>query len=459
MPAKSLNKIPSDRRAIAKRLWRLSYPTMISFGLESFYDIVDMAWVGQISKEALSGVTIFSTLYMLFTVLNEIAGDASISLISQYYGRGEHEKTQLVAEQTISFKVVLAFCSLILMLLFIDPIMRFYSSDARVVSEGLRYGYFRIFFIPVLFASYSVNTIFRCTQDTVTPMKIMILSAVLNLILDPLLMFEQVPFVGLPGAGLGVLGAAVATIISSAVAFLYGFILLLSGRKGIRISFRGLFRLDAETDKKLFFVGLPTGLQLFVRQFFNAALIKFIASYGTTAIALAGINGKLNGFMVMPIFGMTMGGATLVGAALGRNEIKQAETIARVDAWVNAAMVGGVGLLTCLLAPQLMGLFSQDPVIIQNGVPMLYIMAVDLVLMAFGCGLKIVFSGSGYNRPKLITTLLSRWVIQLPAALLVVYAFRLPLIYFWATYVLADAFDLLVSLYYFRQPTWRYNRV
>lgn len=80
--------LPTEKKEIAKKLWTLSYPTMISFGLESFYDIVDMAWVGQISPESLSGVTIFSTIYMLFTVLNEVAGDASISLISQYYGRG-----------------------------------------------------------------------------------------------------------------------------------------------------------------------------------------------------------------------------------------------------------------------------------------------------------------------------------------------------------------------------------
>lgn len=451
--------LPTDKKDIAKRLWALSYPTMISFGLETFYDIVDMAWVGQISSEALSGVTIFSTLYMLFTVLNEVAGDASISLISQYYGRGDQETTQKVAEQTISFKIVLALISMVLLLIFIQPLMHFYTDDPKVISEALSYGYIRIFFIPVLFALYSVNTIFRCTQDSITPMKIMLISAVLNLILDPVLMFETIPFIGLPGVGLGVLGAAWATIIASAAAFLYGFTILATGRRKVRISIPGLFRLDKEIDKKLLFIGIPSGVQFFVRQFFNAAMVKFVAVYGTTAIALAGINGKLNGFALMPIFGLTMAGSTLVGAALGENKIKEAELVTKVGALVNLIFVGLLSFLIAIFSKPIMSLFSQDPMIVDNGIPMLWIMAVDLPILAYCFGYKVVFSGSGYNRPKLISTLVSTWLVHLPVVLLMIYVFHAPLLIFWTSYLFADTADLLVTLYYYNKPTWRFNRV
>ncbi len=456
---KNTPKLAPQTRQLTQKLWNLSYPTIISFALQSFYDIVDMAWVGQISKEALSGVTLFSTLYMLFTVLNEIAGGGSVAMISQSYGRGTPEKTQKIAEQTISFKILLALISGLLMYFLLEPLLHFYTGDPLVIQSAMEYGYLRIFFIPIMFSSYSVNTIFRCTQDTKTPMKIMIISAVLNLLLDPIFIFKKIPGIGLPGLGLGVFGAALATVISATISFLYGFLILVLGKREVTISLRGLFRLDKKIDRGLIMVGLPAGLQVFVRQFFNATMIKFVTVYGTTAIALAGISGKLNGFMLLPIFGLNSAGATLVGNSLGKDDVKQAEHIARISSWMNTGIVAGICALILLFAPQVMSVFSRDREVIRGGVSMLWITVPAILLMAFNFGKKVVFSGSGYNRPQLISTLISRWFIQLPFMFLVVRVLHLPLVYFWGCTFIAELADYLVTLYYYNKDTWRYNRV
>jgi len=235
-------------KKISKNLWKLAYPTMISAGLQNFYDIVDMVWVGQISKTALSGVTLFSSIYMLFTILNEVAGASSVSMISQNYGRGDMEKTQRIAEQTISFKVVLAIMSAFLLAIFLKPILWFFLPDQEVLNSALEYGWLRIFFIPVMFSSYSVNTIFRCTGDAKTPLHIMIISTIINLVLDPVFMFDIIPGTNIPGLGMGVFGAALATVTARTISFLYGFLILLSGRRKVKISFRGLFKLDKKID-------------------------------------------------------------------------------------------------------------------------------------------------------------------------------------------------------------------
>lgn len=232
------------KKQIANKLWHLSYPTMVSYALQSFYDIVDIAWVTRISSTSLSGVTLFTTIYSIFTVLNEVAGASSVSMISQSYGRGVKAETQRIAEQTISFKVVLAFFSAVLMLLFLSPLLKFYSDDKAVYDAAMKYGLLRIFFTPIMFSSFSVNTIFRCTGDSKTPMFIMLIATITNIVLDPILMFETVPLIGIKGAGLGVFGAALATVISTTLSFTYGFLILLSGRREIKISFIGLFRLE-----------------------------------------------------------------------------------------------------------------------------------------------------------------------------------------------------------------------
>lgn len=449
----------SKYKTLRKGLWQLSYPTMIAFGLQSFYDIVDMAWVGQISSSALSGVTLFSTIFMLFTVLNEIAGSGSVAMIAQAYGRGDEEKTRIISEQTISFKIILALISAGALLLFLKPILNFYTDDQSVVEAALEYGYIRIFFLPMMFASYSVNTIFRCTDDSKTPMKIMLIAGFLNLVLDPIMMFDRIPGLGLPGMGMGVFGAALATAISTTVSFLYGFSILLSGRKGQTISIKGLFRLNADIDRELLTVGFPSGIQLFIRQFFNATMMKFVTVYGTQAVALAGISGKLNAFMLMPIFGLNMAGSTMVGNALGREKIKDAELVSKIAIEMNLAVVGGISFLVVVLASYIMSFFSNEPYVISQGMIMIRISALALMMVAYNFGKKTVFSGSGFNRPQLVATFVSKWIMQLPAMYLIVYGFKLPLSYFWLSMLVAEIGDLFITEYYYGQDTWRLNRV
>ncbi len=444
---------------IMPRLWKLAYPTMISFALQSFYDIVDMAWVGQISSEALSGVTLFTTIYTLFTVLNEIAGGGSVAMIAQSYGRGTHQRTQLIAEQTISFKIVLALIAGGLMLFLLDPVLHLYTQDAATIQAAKDYGLIRIYFLPMAFSSYSVNTIFRCTQDSKTPMKIMLLAGFLNLILDPLMMFSHVPGTPIPGLGLGVFGAALATAIATTISFIYGFTILITGRRDVTISLRGLLRLDLPIDRELMRIGAPAGLQLFVNQFFNATMMKFVTTYGVSAVALAGISGKLNGFLLMPIFGLNMAGSALVGSALGRDNIREAEQVSAAAVRINTVVVGSLGLVIALFARPVISIFSRDPEVISEGIIMIRVSVISLVLSAYNYGRKVVFSGSGYNRPQLIITFVSFWLVQIPSTALIVFAFHLPLSAFWWSMVIGTLADVALTAYYYGQSTWRMNRV
>lgn len=351
-----------DTKSIAGNLWKLAYPTMISMGLQNFYDIVDMAWAGQLSKNALSAVALFSTIYMLFGILNEVAGASSVSMIAQNYGRGDMQTTQRIAEQTITFKVVLALISGILLAIFLKPLLWFFISDEEVIQNALSYGWIRIFFVPIMFSSYSINTICRCTGDAKTPMHIMLISAILNLILDPIFMFDVIPGTNIKGLNLGVFGAALATVVASSVSFLYGFIILLTGRRKISISFKGLFRLDKTIDKKLLVIGLPSGMNLLVRTLAQASIMKFVTTYGADAVALSGIGGKLAQFAFMPMFGFHMGSSTLIGHSLGKENISQAKLIARISSLLTFSVIAFFTLIIFLFPEQILTIFFKDDI-------------------------------------------------------------------------------------------------
>ena len=453
-----MNKSHSVSRhniGIAKNLWHLSYPTMTSYALQSFYDVVDIAWVTRISSNALSGVTLFTTIYSLFTVLNEVAGASSVSMISQSYGRGTKEYTKRICEQTISFKVVLAIFSAVLILIFLSPLLKFYSSDEAVYTAAMEYGLIRIFFTPIMFSSYSVNTIFRCTGDSKTPMTIMFIASIINIVLDPILMFKRVPFINIQGAGLGVFGAALATVIATSLSFAYGFIILLSGKRDIKISFKGLFSLDREIDLSLLKIGFPSGINLFVRQLSGAVIMKFVSVYGFVAIAIAGIGAKLSQLANMPIFGFTMGGSALVGHALGRENVKDAKATSIFAALMASTLVGIFIILVYSFPHFFMSFFLTEPDEIALSIPMVYFLSFSLLPLAFAQGLSVSFSGAGDNKPKLYSSVISRWVFQIPFLYVVVRCLSLPLYFVWTSYILAEIVELLIVLFcYVKRPWW-----
>ena len=453
-----MNKSHSVSRhniGIAKDLWHLSYPTMTSYALQSFYDLVDIAWVTRISSNALSGVTLFTTIYSLFTVLNEVAGASSVSMISQSYGRGTKEYTKRICEQTISFKVVLAIFSAVLILIFLSPLLKFYSSDEAVYTAAMEYGLIRIFFTPIMFSSYSVNTIFRCTGDSKTPMTIMFIASIINIVLDPVLMFKRVPFINIQGAGLGVFGAALATVIATSLSFVYGFIILLSGKRDIKISFKGLFSLDREIDLSLLKIGFPSGINLFVRQLSGAVIMKFVSVYGFVAIAIAGIGAKLSQLANMPIFGFTMGGSALVGHALGRENVKDAKATSIFAALMASTLVGIFIILVYSFPHFFMSFFLTKHDEIALSIPMVYFLSFSLLPLAFAQGLSVSFSGAGDNKPKLYSSVISRWVFQIPFLYVVVRCLSLPLYFVWTSYILAEIVELLIVLFcYVKRPWW-----
>jgi putative efflux protein, MATE family len=449
------HSVSSHNIGIAKNLWHLSYPTMTSYALQSFYDVVDIAWVTRISSNALSGVTLFTTIYSLFTVLNEVAGASSVSMISQSYGRGTKEYTKRICEQTISFKVVLAIFSAVLILIFLSPLLKFYSSDEAVYTAAMEYGLIRIFFTPIMFSSYSVNTIFRCTGDSKTPMTIMFIASIINIVLDPILMFKRVPFINIQGAGLGVFGAALATVIATSLSFAYGFIILLSGKRDIKISFKGLFSLDREIDLSLLKIGFPSGINLFVRQLSGAVIMKFVSVYGFVAIAIAGIGAKLSQLANMPIFGFTMGGSALVGHALGRENVKDAKATSIFAALMASTLVGIFIILVYSFPHFFMSFFLTKPDEIALSIPMVYFLSFSLLPLAFAQGLSVSFSGAGDNKPKLYSSVISRWVFQIPFLYVVVRCLSLPLYFVWTSYILAEIVELLIVLFcYVKRPWW-----
>nr|WP_243427860.1 MATE family efflux transporter [Alkaliphilus hydrothermalis] len=445
--------------SITKNLFALAAPTMLGFMFQMFYDLVDMIWVGRISANAVAGVTIFSTVFWLVNVLNDIIGTSSISLISQSYGKGDEDRTSLCIEQTLTFKALVAVIASILLFIFLKPLLGFFTNDPEVFSLGLEYGYIRIFFLPIMFSSYTVNTAFRCVGDAKRPMIIMIVAAILNIVLDPIFMFDTIPYTSIPGLGLGVFGAALATVISVSVTFIIGFGFILSNKTKVKINPSRLLKLNLEIDRKLISIGLPSGAEAFSRNLVGIVILKFVSLYGTDAVAAMGIGNRLFGFAFMPLVGLSMAGSTIVGQSLGRDNIQWAKDTAKTAAKYGVLIMMVASIFVFIFPTEIMKIFIQESSVVAMGIPMLRIITPGLIMSGVMMGIGSVFSGSGYNIPYLVSSMIGKWGVQIPLLFIVVYTLNLPVYWVWISFLLSNFTEMVVMLMAYKQGKWESMRV
>lgn len=453
----SVNKLTTGNPT--KNLISLAAPTMLGFIFQMIFDLVNIGWIGHMSSKAVAGVTIFTTMFMLVNVLNEIIGSSSISLITQSFGKNDKERLSLCVEQTLVFKAFVAVVAGIIFSILLKPLLGFFTNDPEVMKAAMDYGYLRIFFLPIMFSSYTVNTAFRCLGNAKRPMTIMMMAALLNLILDPFLMFSTIPGTNLHGLGLGVFGAALATCITVSCAFIYGFSLLLRGKAPVEIRWRQLFKLNWEIDKKLLLIGLPNGMEVLMRNMVSIITLKLITNYGTSAVAAMGIGGRLFEFTFMPLVGLAMAGSAIVGQCLGEENTARARQTAVLAATYGASVMAVAATIVMIFPSQLLHLFIRDPEVIAIGIVMLRVTMPGFVFAGIMMGIGSVFSGSGHNTPFLISSVIGRWGVQVPLLFLFSLGLHLPVNYLWFSFLGADMVETLIIVYAFKKGKWLRKRV
>lgn len=437
----------------------MAVPMMLGFMAQTLYDLVDMAWVGRLSAGAVAAVTVFSTIYWLSFVFNNVVGNSSVSLISQSFGAKDMDRTRRVVEQTLVFKALLAVVSSAIFLPLLPRLLGLFTNDPVVLGDALAYGRVRLLMLPVMFSSLTVATALRCVGDSKRSMQIMFLSAGLNILLDPLFIFARVPGLGIPGLGLGVLGAALATEISAALSFVFGAWILFSGKSQVRPTLKGLLRLDWEIDWQLLKIGLPTSLESLLRSVAEVFTMRFISVYGTIALAAMGIAQRVAHFFFVPLNGLMSGGSTIVGQNLGAQKVERAEQTSKAAAWLGLGSMAVLSLLAVAFPRQIFRLFTTEPAVIEMGRSVIYALLPMLLVAGFALGLATALAGAGYNMPFLISGIVSRWAVQVPFLFVTVQLLHLPFIYAAISFPVSELAGSVVIVIAYLRGRWKTWRV
>ncbi len=444
---------------IFSNLMYMTIPAILGHLARSVYDIVDMFWIGRISADAVAAVTVLSSILWLIWILSSVIGNSSVSLISQSFGKGDKDRAARVIEQTITFKIIVAIITMIIVLPLLKTLISFITTDSKVISLALKYGYVRIAFLPILFAQATLSVAIRCVGDSKRAMRVMLFSAILNIFLDPIMMFETIPIINLPGLGLGIAGAAWATNIANSLGVALGLYYLLSGKTNIKIKFRKMFNLIPEIDKKLITIGAPLGLEMLSREGAGFIVMKLVAIYGSSALAAVGITFRVLSLSFIIFLGFGDGAGAIIGQNLGINNIKTAEKVAKLTGLVSSGVNLLVFFVILIFSPQIIGAFTNSAEVIRYGSILVKVMAFSYAIFSYSFGLSSAFFGSGYNKPFMYASIFSRWIIQVPLMFIFVKVLGLPFYAVALGYGLAEISEAIGLIYFYNQGKWKETKV
>ncbi|MBE6026331.1 MAG: MATE family efflux transporter [Clostridiales bacterium] len=392
----------------------MSLPAIISMTINALYNIVDSYFVARISEDALTAVSIIMPLQLMIIAVGVGTGVGINSLISRRLGARRQED----ADKAATTGIILGVCNWLVFMLvgLILPgaFVSAYAKPGTYIYEAATQ-YLMIVFCGSFFIFVQVNLekILQATGNMKAPMICSMSGAITNVILDPIMIFGLLGF-----PKLGVVGAAIATVIGQVVGFTIGVCILFGGKNHlVNIRFKG-FRPEKRIIKEIYQVALPSIIMQSIASVMNVLYNMILVAYSTTAVAVLGVYFKIQSFVFMPVFGLNQGVLPIIGFNYGaRNKERVKE--ARKEGIRLALFFMVIGLILFQTIPdKLLLIFDASPKMLEYGVPALRIISLNFIPAAFGIMNGTVFQATGHGVYSLICSFIRQLVGIVPFAYL-----------------------------------------
>ncbi len=419
---------------------KMSLPSMFSMIVQSLYNVVDSYFVAQLGEKALTAVSLAYPVQILMISVAVGMGVGVNSLMARRLGQGNVEAANMAANHAIFLAVIAGVLFAIFGALFPRVFFASFSPDPEIISMGSDYLSVVCIFSVSVMIQIAIERIFQATGNMIGPMIFMLIGAITNIILDPILIF------GLCGApALGIKGAAIATVVGQILACTAGIIALLTKSREIKVNLKG-FRPKAEILRDIFVVGLPSILMQSLATVLTIGLNTILISFSNAAVSVLGAYFRLQSFVFMPVFGLTHGTMPLMGYNFGAGNRERVKQTLRAACLIALGIMLTGTLIFFLFTPELLGIFSASPEMLSIGVPALRIISTCFVPAAIGIMFSIFYQSIGVGVNSLIISLLRQLVLILPLA----WVFsRMGLGYVWLAFPLAESVALVVNIILF----------
>jgi putative MATE family efflux protein len=416
-------------------LFKFSAPATIGMVVGAFYNIIDTIFVGKgVGSLAIAALSIVLPIQLIMMGIGTMLGIGSASIISRALGRNRKDIAQDVFGNAVVLNLLISALCMVLIYPFMDKFLIFFGASAQVLPYAKDYAY--IILAGFIFLSFAVNSnsCIRAEGSPRAAMYAMGIGALMNIILDPIFIFVL---------GMGIKGAAIATVISQALSTIYIIFYILFGKSIFNINI-AVLKLRFPLVREILTLGFPSFLRSTMASFIILIFNRLLSFYGGDLyIAIMGIGLRLLSLVQMPLIGITQGFSTIVGFNYGARLYPRVKKVLGIAA-VWTIVIAGAGFLVMMIFPRfVITLFSSDAELIGEGIGILRIVILFLPFIGvqmLGGGL---FQSIGKAVPALVLTISRQVLFLVPAAFLLPMVFGLNGV--WMAVPVADFLSIAVT--------------
>lgn len=433
---------------IRSLLLKISLPIMFSMLIQALYNVVDTYYVAQISEAAMTAVSYAFPIQMLMIAVGVGTGVGINSLISRRLGEHKQEEALLTAENGVFLAllawIVFAAFGFIGARWFIG----LFTADTNIIAMSVDYLQICCIFSFGVFMQLAFEKIMQGSGNTIYNMITQSTGAIINIILDPIMIFGYGPF-----PQMGVAGAAWATVIGQVAAAVLAFILNQRFNKELRLRIKG-FKPSWKIIKGIYIVGLPSIVMQSVGSFMMAFLNVILGAFSLTAVAFMGIYSKIQSFIFMPVFGLTNGAIAVIGYNYGAKNKKRVYQAIKV-AITYALIIMLIGTFLFMVFPEpILKIFNASSDMLLIGKPALRIISISYIFAAVGIVLSTVFQAVGNGVLSLIVSMVRQIVVLLPMAFILSKTVGLAGV--WWAFPISEMVAFIFSLFFFKKANEKY---
>jgi putative MATE family efflux protein len=438
---------------IGRAILLLSIPMVLEMVMESVFAVADIFFVSKLGADAVASVGITESLMTIVYALGIGLSTGTAALISRRIGEKKPEEAASVAANSIIIALIISSVISITGLFFSDKLLILMGASEGVIEIGGDFTKIMLstnFVITLLFV---INAVFRNAGDAAISMRVLWIANIINIVLDPLLIFGYGPF-----PELGVKGAAVATSIGRGFAVIYQLYLLFKGENRIKIHWYN-FKIKTELLLKIIKLSLGGIFQNLIATSSWIFLVSIIASFGSVVVAGYTIALRILLFAILPSWGMSNAASTLTGQNLGANQPLRAEKSVWITAFVNMAFLSLVAIVLISFSRNFVTFFIDDIDVIANGSNGLKYISFSLFAYSIGMVMVQALNGSGKTQIPTLINLFCFWIVEIPLAYFLATKTGLEEKGVYIAIITGDLLLTLIGIFIFRRGKWKLSKV
>ena len=434
----------------------LSIPMVLEMIMESVFALVDIFFVSRLGAEAVATVGITESLMTIIYAIGIGLSVGTTALVARRIGEKRPEQAAVSAVQAIITGIVVSLAFSAVGILFSKDLLRLMGASEETVQMGYMYPAIMLGGNVVIMLLFIINAVFRSSGDAAISMRVLWFANILNIILDPLLIFGIGPF-----PELGVKGAAVATNIGRGMAVLYQLYLLGKGKHRVKIRANQIV-LRVREMVQLVKLSLGAIGQYIIATSSWIVLVWVVTSLGEEVVAGYTIAIRILLFALLPAWGLSNAAATLVGQNLGAKQPDRAERSAWVVGIANMIFLGLVSIIFIAIPDAFIGFFINpdiEPVVMQSGVTCLRVVSFGFFVYALGQVMVNAINGAGDTATPIWINFIAFWLMEIPLAFLFAKVMDLHIRGVCYAILIADTALTLIALAVFRRGKWKLKEV